>query len=624
VVKVTTIGSNLGFIDQSASGRVPYSGFLKNGTATGTATSGGTLFTLSPLTAGATTSVTGTASPGGSASGTATLTADGDFFFANLTGAGSAGDQIFVFGGVPVQQSFYAPTANAQFLSFQVQPDAALASSTSAQTIPFLPSFAGGTMANANVSPFYVVTAPNVPFGAFNILTNDNPALIAPKWLQASLAINGQGANQTSAFVVGNGSFVTSSDNGQVVVSGIIRGLVSQSATSPYTWIFASAHSVPDANGNSLFGGNTLSGFVLDQNNNSITDNFVPDLASVSQFGQSANTSYAFNQPVTSTGTFTPGTRSALNETGYFGGLMIRSSNLTLTGNPYVLTGATAVQTDPASDRVAATFAGTDPFTPSQSGITSMVLQFGSLPSSSPLNYSRSVFVDNNTFAALESPITPSQINGNNLPVLTTVSNPSTLAPGAQPVGSSLPNLTPSLAMVTVGTLGPNANSWMPAGVTPCACQYLQWGYWTGQVITPNSSLTAISRDDRAFINTWLAGQPTVNMPTTGSGSYNGAAVGTVFNNGATYLAAGAFKQTYNFASQTGTINLTNFDGANYAAAVSGSGGIYSGSLTGTPNRSGAVVGSFFGPGAVETGGTFSIQSTAGARYLASGIFAGR
>ena len=77
---------------------------------------------------------------------------------------------------------------------------------------------------------------------------------------------------------------------------------------------------------------------------------------------------YAFNQPVTATtlpsdvGTV----RSAMNENGFFGGIMELGGFF---GAPtsYVLTGGTSVQTFPSDNRVAATFAGTDPFTPSQS-----------------------------------------------------------------------------------------------------------------------------------------------------------------------------------------------------------------------------------------------------------------
>ena len=236
-----------------------------------------------------------------------------------------------------------------------------------------------------------------------------------------------------------------------------------------------------------------------------------------------------------------------------------------------------------------------------------MVLRSGFLAEAGK-NCNRSTFVDNYVYGALESPVTPSQINGTNLPLFNSATNS---------------NLSPQIAMVTSATV---PNNWMPAGVTPCACQYLQWGYWTGRVqrLTPSSPHGFVNQF--GAINTWIAGQPTVNIPATGVGTYNGAAVGTVFNNGATYLAAGGFNQMYNFAKQTGTVNITQFDGANYTAAISprtGGGGFF-----GTPNpfgnRSGAVNGSFYGPSAQETGGTFGIQSISGPKYLASGIFAGK
>jgi hypothetical protein len=36
------------------------------------------------------------------------------------------------------------------------------------------------------------------------------------------------------------------------------------------------------------------------------------------------------------------------------------------------------------------------------------------------------------------------------------------------------------------------------------------------------------------------------------------------------------------------------------------------------------VVDSFYGPGAAETGGSFSVHATSGPNYIASGIFAGK
>jgi len=120
-----------------------------------------------------------------------------------------------------------------------------------------------------------------------------------------------------------------------------------------------------------------------------------------------------------------------------------------------------------------------------------------------------------------------------------------------------------------------------------------------------------------------LQATPTVTLPTAGVGTYNGVAVGAVLNNGKSYLAGGGYNQTYNFGTLTGTANITNFDGANYSAPLTGSGTIFTGNLTGPANRTGVLAGTFFGPSAAVTGGGFAIQNPAGT-YVASGAFAGR
>jgi len=586
---------------------------LQNGIASGIAING-TSGTLGPLTPGQTTAVTFQGSNGLIETGTATMTPDGNFFYSNLSGnsPGTGGPiRGFIMGGLPVSQAFYAGNLPAQILAFQLQPDGALANGAQAQTIPFLPSNYGGTMPNAVVSPLYVTTNADSPFGA----GGTNQPL--PKILQASLAINGQGSNQTSALAIATGEFFTFTGptlpggpaNGSVVAAGPVRGTVMLNATSPAVHIGSGLASVSDENGNSLFGGNTLSGFVVDQNQFPFGGStYVPATASAGQFGQTT-ASYAFNQPALTaalpTGVGT--NRTSLNEQGFFGGLMSFTGNLSTPGNPYVLAGTTTVTSNVNNNRVAAMFTGFDPFTPAQSNISSMVLQFGNVTPNS--NSSRGTFVDNNIYAATDSAENASSINGNQL----------TLPPNST---STTPS--PSIAMATSGTVQGAADGlFQAAGATPCSCQFLQWGYWTGQLQSTPSQGLMTNRTDRAFINTWVAGQPTVTMPTSGVGTFNGAAIGTVFNNGATYLAAGQFNNTYNFGAHTGTVSISNFDGRNFAGTVTGPGNTYTGSLTGV-NLTGNTAGTFFGPNAVETGGNFSVQSTAGPRYLASGIFAGR
>ena len=144
-----------------------------------------------------------------------------------------------------------------------------------------------------------------------------------------------------------------------------------------------------------------------------------------------------------------------------------------------------------------------------------------------------------------------------------------------------------------------------------------------GTLLTP-SSVQSFFETFNTILPASLIAMPTVTLPTSGVGTYNGVAVGTVLNNGATYLAGGGFNQTYNFGTLTGTANITNFDGANYSAALTGSRTIFTGDLSGAANRTGFLAGTFFGPSAAVTGGGFAIQNTSGPSYVVSGAFAGK
>jgi hypothetical protein len=373
--------------------------------------------------------------------------------------------------------------------------------------------------------------------------------------------------------------------------------------------IASGSTTVPDANGNNLFGGNNLTGFVLDQNTiNPATEAVQQQLATASQFN-GTNTNYAFTQPAVNVGLpFTPGTRTTQTQQGWFGGVMYPRQSAGGLPAAYAIQGATGVATDATTNRVQATFAGFDPFTQTQSGINSMNIQFGGLAGP---NRGRDAFIDDNIFAATESPTNRSQINGTDLPLPPTENNGPTLG-----LVSSVPNTALANGL----------------GVAPCDCQFLKWGFWTGQLNQVDSTNTNVTRSDRAFINTWLAGVPTSTADIASlagqavTGNYSGSAFGSVFNNGSSYLAAGNFNGQYNFATQTGSVAITNFDGRNFSSPVGPaplSGNVYTGPLNG-PNLTGQFAGSFYGPQAANTGGTFAVRSTTTTPYLASGIFAGK
>jgi hypothetical protein len=567
-----------GFVDQSANGNTPYAGGTlsfppgvpQNGVFTANigASVGAISFPLIPGNA----SFQGTSSGLGQLTGSSFLSSDDTFFYANITPISQPTQRIFIFGGTPAGPNFYQQTGAARIYALAVQPDAVLQSTT-----PFVPPQAGGNLPNGTVSPFYVVAPSSVPFG-------NNSTLATTPGMQASLAINGQGASQQSMISVTAGMFGSNGQfNGQMVGSSM------QSANGRPTALNANVSSAVDGNGNSLYGGNnSLSGFVLNQT----------PAATQTPLGGSP-TQYGFTEPAlpiqTPTGVGASRTTQALS--GSFGGLMFTTAQPT----PYIVTGGTLISTDAQNNRVQATLNGNA--LPTQSaGVSAMTMQYGSLSGAA----GSQAFVDNNNYSALQSAVNPQQITING----------TTSQPSAQTY------------FVSSGAAGA-PTSILPPGVSYCQCQYLQWGYWGGALTTPATG-AGPTRVDAGNINTWVAGVQTpisdINslISQSASASYAGHSIGSVFNNGASYVAAGGFNANYNFGTQTGTFAINNFDGHSFSASgrVPLVGANYSFGVN-QNGMQGAVNGAFYGPMAANTGGNFAVQSTVGPAYMASGIYAG-
>jgi hypothetical protein len=118
-------------------------------------------------------------------------------------------------------------------------------------------------------------------------------------------------------------------------------------------------------------------------------------------------------------------------------------------------------------------------------------------------------------------------------------------------------------------------------------------------------------------------------VSTSASGSWSGHIIGSVFNAGAQYVAAGGLNATYNFGSGAGSFSVLNYDSfppfrVDFTKKLSPGSTSYSFSFSnpsGLPLK-GSVNGGFFGPNAKDTGGNFSFSGTAGSPYFTSGIFA--
>jgi hypothetical protein len=115
------------------------------------------------------------------------------------------------------------------------------------------------------------------------------------------------------------------------------------------------------------------------------------------------------------------------------------------------------------------------------------------------------------------------------------------------------------------------------------------------------------------------------------TGTYSGSLFGSVDNNGARYLASGGLRATYHFGMQQGTFSIINYDGRFTFTAMGKAqlvGANYQFGFSRPQNLplQGGASGTFYGPGAVETGGNFAFSTFANKigvpfPYFTSGIY---
>lgn len=171
----------------------------------------------------------------------------------------------------------------------------------------------------------------------------------------------------------------------------------------------------------------------------------------------------------------------------------------------------------------------------------------------------------------------------------------------------------------------------VPAGVSICECQYVNWGYWQGD-LNYLSGARAGQRD-YVTLGTWVAGTATANvdLPLSGTATDTGHIIGNVENDiGNSYVAVGKMDTTWDFGSCSGGLTITNFDGPNYSGSTFGSpgtgifGGSFSGTSPGATNRQGQVWGAFYRSPTNATlyqAGNFKLNSTE-TNYKAAGTWA--
>jgi len=186
---------------------------------------------------------------------------------------------------------------------------------------------------------------------------------------------------------------------------------------------------------------------------------------------------------------------------------------------------------------------------------------------------------------------------------------------------------TPAVDSYRTGTAPPNFFTVNKSGAdNPNAAgrySYVTWGVWTRN--QPNSTIVF-----------GVAGYQTTStdLPHTGSATYSGQVQGTLSDSTGIYSltnSTGGLTANFGTGSVTTTLGLSgklnptsatvDFGTYNGTASISSVAG-YQGTLTGTNGYNGNFDGAFYGPAAIETGYTFTLNRGPG--ESAAGLFVGK
>jgi hypothetical protein len=577
--------------DSSSSLNVTFSdGSITEGILTATMTGG----SLSINAQKGSFTATSTSQPFGSSvlTGNGFITSDLAFGFYELTDSGD-NHKVFGFGGDPVTG---VPTSGTTFYS--LQDDFVMGSS-----IPFMrlsdigsltPPESEGTVDTAIM---WDTTGSSTAVRAFGHRT---------------IAISGQGSSQVSAMSVAVGEVLLDS-NSLPFIDGAVTATSRLTTTGTIIVVEGEISSSDDAAGNDFFGGGTSPNYFVLEGNEVNTS----DVITVNGIQSEVSGTTATIQPnaVALVGSDTVGTRTSRTMNGYAGGLLqATSSSGTLTSSTLFQNensdpGDIIVKTSATTNKIQADINVKDGF---GSNFTFFRNQFGDHDTAfgdGTTTHGDSIFLDDTTFGAIDSETDESTISNG------TVSSDGT-----------------NLAMVTVRTTGEFDSSFVPSGVTICACEFASWGFWSAEISMSDST------HQTAHLATWVAGEiPTFTeiSAITGSATYGGHAIANVLSGSDAYLAVGGWSYTVNFDSPTSSSGtLSDFDSGTYtigsATLSSGTNSLntISGSLTGSAGtgtgRSGSFLGSFMktsSDNAAGMGGHFSVSGT---DYKASGTFVGK
>ena len=184
-----------------------------------------------------------TESPFGPVRGTGFFSGDRTFAFYELIEVLQGNNPAFIFDGVPAlvdpEESGFG------ILTVSLRDDAILDSN-----VPFLRNGGGGIINSVEVSSLLFARCP------LSLASSESV------FVQASLGITGQGPNQSSVLALAAGRMLADA-GGRAALAGKVRGLGRLGGSSKPVITASNVSSVPQADGESLFGDGKVSNFVL-------------------------------------------------------------------------------------------------------------------------------------------------------------------------------------------------------------------------------------------------------------------------------------------------------------------------------------------------------------------------
>lgn len=543
-----------------------------------------------------------------------TLTLAGQLYRGTSSPVGEMGGNVLINGGAGsnyIGSGIFAASTTGVVATTQFAPQAFVMSmtrccdSSQASLAPYLP--AGFFPATGHTEISNVL--------GYRVGSQDNPA--AAITLQYGINISGQGAAQSSAFLVATGAFSSDGAGGLVSSNGFFasrRGAANLSMgrangtfSSPSGTVTLDANRLPQT-------ASITNDYYVNESRTYVAN---PAISFPGGGGAVQNYTFTQSTALTASGAAAAAAGIGVNRpevtlTGFTGGLMrtLNQDTNTFVAPSFATLGTATIALNPNNSRLQANFNIVNA-TPS-TGDSFSAGQF-QLGSTNTAQRSESAYIDYDNFGARRQLTVTNIQTGDTAPVSTV--NGQTLINH----NAALVNAAPAAAQRFSNDVGTNVNF--------CQCEYTRWGFWSNDSQRTSGSATVA---DRGNLMTWVAGRQTTiaEVPTTGTATYDGHVIASIKNGNNEYVAAGNLTNTVNFGTRTGAVMVTNLDNTNYSGTVaispSDPRNFAAGLSGGAGGRSLALTGQFFRGVSSPVGEIGGSAILSGSNYIGSGIFAGK